>query len=69
MLAVSNDEMDGAESAKAGDHILCPTCHNPHVLKDSEPPMLLFYNCGDKVMMAAIKGKLITKFNLKKVLE
>lgn len=55
-VGFSNDTLDKCEPIKAGDVIACD-CGEQHELKDSDPPMLLFYKCGDKTFLAGVQGK------------
>lgn len=48
-----------------GDEIHCPHCNGYHVLETSkdergEPStLLMFYQCGDKMYLGAIEGRLV----------
>lgn len=56
-VAFGNDELARLPAIRAGDEIDCPVCGGRHVVEDSTPPMLLFYNCGDKTYMAGLNGR------------
>ena len=58
-VAFSNDELRQKPDVKAGDRIVCPHCQQTHVLKDSDPPMLLFYSCREHTYLAGVRGKLV----------
>jgi hypothetical protein len=57
MIKFSNSELKALPESKDGDEIECPHCGSKHTLKDSNPPMLLFYNCGSKTYLAAVGGR------------
>ena len=68
MLSISNDELNDAPRAAEGMKIECPHCGLEHVLEGgtdengNHTSMILFYKCGDTSYLAAIDGKIITRF-------
>lgn len=56
-----------------GDLIRCPRCGQPHEVKNSVPPLMLWYKCGGKTYFAganeqalrAIANETISKGKLK----
>ncbi len=68
MLSISNDELNGAPRVVEGMKIDCPNCGFEHILEGGEDEKgnhtntALFYKCGDTSYLAAIDGKIITKF-------
>jgi hypothetical protein len=55
----SNTALGTYPEVKAGDLIDCPHCGEKHLLKDSEPPLLLFYSCGKYTYLAGVAGRSI----------
>lgn len=55
-VAFGNDELDKMPPLKAGDAISCK-CGSSHIVEDSKPPMLLFYQCGGSTFLAGVNGK------------
>jgi hypothetical protein len=68
-IGFSNETLREQPRVKKGDVIVCPHCSEKHVLKCGQKVMddgskvdsdlLLYYNCGDKVYLAAIANQLI----------
>lgn len=58
-IGFGNDTLAKQPKVAAGDSIICPTCGQPHQLRPSDPPMLLFYECSGKPYLAAINGRSI----------
>jgi len=57
-IGFSNETLENLPTIKAGDEIICPLCGDLHVVADSDPPMLLSYECGGKTYLAGINGRL-----------
>lgn len=45
------------DALEAGSNINCPHCRGIHEVKDSDPPMVLFYNCGEQSYVCGIAGQ------------
>ncbi len=60
-IGFDNATLEGLPLAAVGDLVQCPHCDDEHRLRDSKPPGLLFYECGDKVYLGAVGGRLITQ--------
>lgn len=58
MKSISNPELAKCPPVKGGDEIMCPKCGDIHVLEDSDPPFLLFFQCKGKTYLAGIQGRL-----------
>lgn len=56
-IGFSNSTLDSLPDLKAGDTITCPSCGEQHKVEASNPPLLLFYACGDKEYLAGVRGK------------
>ena len=58
-VGFSNETWRQCDEGRPGQEIKCPECGAMHPLEDSKPSGLLFYKCGEKVMLAGIDGKLV----------
>lgn len=65
-VGFANDQLENQPTIKKGDEVICPGCGMLHKIKygkdsdGNESDMLGFYNCGEKIMLASINGKLVT---------
>ena len=59
MIAFDNKTLNTCPDAKAGDRFICARCCKMHTLQDSEPPGLLWYECGGRAYLGGIEGKFI----------
>jgi len=64
-IGFGNDTLNKLQEVKEESLILCPNCNSPHELKCGisngiKSNTIMFFNCGDKVYIGAINGKLIT---------
>jgi hypothetical protein len=58
-LAIGHGELDG--NPPVGKTIKCPHCGEEHEVKDSNPPGLQFYNCGEKTYLCGIDGTSLSR--------
>lgn len=56
-VGFSNATLAKCPPLKSGDEIDCPQCGGKHAVADSDPPLMLFYECGDETFMAGIDGR------------
>lgn len=52
-IAIGNDEL----GEELGETVDCWVCGARHPVEQSEPPVLSFFRCGDKLYLCGIKGK------------
>ena len=57
-IGFGNGTLAKQRRVKAGVSILAK-CGHWHILEDSDPPLLLFYQCEGKSYLAGIGGRLI----------
>ena len=63
-IGYTNSTLKGRPVVHAGDAIACPHCGEAHTLEsceeDGQPSeMLLFYNCGERLCLAAVDNCLV----------
>lgn len=66
MISFSYKELAGKSAVEAGYSIICHKCGNRHLLQggtDSNTgqpnDFLLFFLCGESMLLGAVKGKLV----------
>jgi hypothetical protein len=60
-VAFGNEDLDKLAEVHAGQSILCPKCLGYHELRacDDGSETLLWYKCGDKPYLGAVKNRLV----------
>lgn len=56
-IGFGNETLDKLPPLADGDTITCPHCKGQHEVKDSDPPGMMTYRCGEDTYMAGIHGK------------
>jgi len=66
-IGFGNDQLRDQTECREGDMIECPHCHHQHPVDFGEDidtgeksNLLGFYNCGDKMYLAAVAGRFVT---------
>lgn len=67
MFGISDAELNSKPQVSEGSSIDCPVCGGTHILEsatkvapevpDMNDGLLMFYKCGDKIYLGAIKGR------------
>lgn len=61
-IGFSNETLERLPRVRAGDTLDCLLCGQQHVLeaiRDEQGQEMLFYLCGDKPYLAALRGHLV----------